>query len=466
MPLNFSFQYKQHFKLLIPIIVINAFGFLGLYLFMPRPLFYIEYALVLLALMVFKRYWQSFVLFIGIFIFDLFSLFSSLFLFQIGELFNSIRFLQLYHFSVQQLLAVTIFFAYLVLIGYLLKRSHLFIQLHKKLFLKILAGLYFIVIFFDTLSGSNKLTEKFIEQDFSKKNIIGSFVYDYAKYFTTHSNSKVETLNDTSIGFRAFLKDTTGNQLLIVVESWGELKDARLQNALNTWITKKFINKGYEVSSGKSITYGSTVAAGLRELTDTKGDYGYFLNKKSVETPYRSIFDEKKLQGYETFGFHPYTGRMFLRSIWWKNLGIQNLYFREQYLIENISIKDEDLGEANYFPSVKDQIFFDYLIHKTKNAPKKFVYYLTLNSHIPYKSFGKDHDPTNLFDISKMEISDQARNQLIHIKNLLEYFSQKIESKDWNKILIVGDHMPPFLTLQDRGFYEDGKVPYLLITKH
>ncbi|NBV11527.1 MAG: hypothetical protein EBS04_08770 [Chitinophagia bacterium] len=71
----------------------------------------------------------------------------------------------------------------------------------------------------------------------------------------------------------------------------------------------------------------------------------------------------------------------------------------------------------------------------------------------------------NQFDVSKMDITSQAKNQLIHIKNLLEYFSQKIEPKDWNKILIVGDHTPPFLIKKDRNFYVDGKVPYLLITK-
>lgn len=464
--MNILLQYKQHLKLLIPIIVINAFGLVGLYLFLPRPLFYIEYAFVLLALIVFKNYWQSLTLFIFIFIFDLFNLFSSLFLFQLGDFFYSIRFIQFYHFSILQIMAGTSFFAYLFLIGYLLKKSHPFIQSHKKLFLKILASLYLIVIFFDFLSGSNKLTEKFIEVDFSKKNIVGSFVKDYVQYFSNVSNSQIETLKDSSIGFSSFFKDTTGNQMLIVVESWGELKDSKLQKEFFIWITKKFEKKGYEVSLGRSSTYGSTVAAGLRELTNSKGDYGYFLNKKSAETPLRSIFDEKKLQGYETFGFHPYTGRMFFRSIWWKNLGIQNLYFREQYLIENISIKNEDLGEANYFPSVKDEIFFDYVLNKTKNSPKKFVYYLTLNSHIPYNAVGKDHDPTSQFDISKMEISYQAKNQLIHIKNLLEYFSQKLEPNKWNKVLIVGDHMPPFLTKKDRNFYIDGRVPYVLMKKH
>lgn len=465
MPLSFLSQFKQHIKLLIPIIAINAFGLIGLYFFMPRPLLYIEYLLVLSALVLFKNYWKSFVLFIIIFIFDIFYFFSSLFLFQIRDFFYSIRFLNQYHFNFQHILIAIPLLAYLLFIKYVLKKSHSLIQEHKKLFIQILACVYFIIFFFDILSGSNKLTENFIAQDFSKKNIIGSFSKEYFKFFTSLGNSKVETLNATSIGFKAFLKDTTGNQMLIVVESWGEIKDVKLQKELDSWIAKKFENKGYAVSIGSTKTYGSTVAAGLRELTNAKGDYSFYLNNKSVETPFKSIFDEKKLQGYETFGFHPYTGQMFLRSVWWKNIGIQNLYFKEQYLLENSTKENLVKGEAYYFPSIKDEIFFDYVLNKTKKTPKKFVYFLTVNSHIPYNAIGNDHSPTNQFDISKMDISSQAKNQLIHIKNLLEYFSQKIETKDWNKILIVGDHMPPFPTNQDRNFYVDEKVPYLLITK-
>ncbi len=465
MPLNFLSQSKQYIKGLIPILIINAFGLVGLYLFMPRPLFYLEYLLVLLALIVFKKYWPSFVLFILIFVFDLFSIFSSLFLFQLDEFFSSLSFIKFYHFSFQQILIGVVFFSYLFLIGYVLKWSHKIVQQNKKTFIKVLVIFYFIMGSLDMLSGSNKLTEGFIKQDFSKKNIAASLMNDYFKTFSDLGNSKVETLKDSSMGFKAFLKDTTGNQLLIVVESWGELKDAKLQQGLASWIAKKFEVKGYRVSTGDSKYYGSTTASGLREMTNTKGEYSYYLNHKSAVTPFKSIFDVKHNQGYETFGFHPFTGRMFSRSVWWKNLGIQNLYFRDQYLFENISKVNEVAGEA-HFPSVKDEKFFDYLLDKTKTTPKKFVYFLTVNSHLPYNTIGKDNSPTAQFDISKMAISDHAKYQLIHIKNLLEYFSQKIESKDWNKILIVGDHIPPFPTLQDRGFYVDGKVPYLLITKN
>ena len=112
-----------------------------------------------------------------------------------------------------------------------------------------------------------------------EKNIAASLVNDYVKTFSEVGNSKVMALKDSSMGFKAFLKDTTGNQLLIVVESWGELKDAKLQNELTSWISKKFEAKGYKLSAGDSKYYGSTTAAGLRELTNTKGEYSYYLNR-------------------------------------------------------------------------------------------------------------------------------------------------------------------------------------------
>ena len=464
MQLSALSKYKIVLKLSIPILVINAFGLCGLYLFMPRPLFYYEYAFVLIGLSMFKTYWPSFILFILIFFFDIFNLFSSLYLFQLNEFFASLSFIKLYHFTFQQVLLAVLFFAYLFFMGYILMRSHKIIQARKRLFTQILAWVYFTIVFLDMLSGSNKLTENFIQQNFVKKNIASSLVNDYVKTFSAIGNNKIEKLQDTSMGFKTFANDSSGNQLLIIVESWGELKDAKLQKALFNWISNKFETKGYNVQTGNSNYYGSTTAAGLRELTNTKGEYTYFINHKSDTTLFKSIFDIKYKQGYQTFGFHPFTGRMFSRSVWWKNIGIQQAYFRDDYIFENISrIKDVD-GEAP-FPSVKDEKYLDFLLDKTKSSPKKFVYYLTVNSHIPYHSITFDKDPDASFDIKKMKISDQAKYQLTHIKNLLEYFSQKIDAKEWNKILIVGDHTPPYPTARERNFYVEGKVPYLLITK-
>ncbi len=68
-------------NLLIPFIVVNLFSVFGLIVFFPRSIFYYEYAFVLLALWLFKKTWPSILLFISIFILDVFTLFSSLFLF-------------------------------------------------------------------------------------------------------------------------------------------------------------------------------------------------------------------------------------------------------------------------------------------------------------------------------------------------------------------------------------------------
>lgn len=62
-------------------------------------------------------------------------------------------------------------------------------------------------------------------------------------------------------------------------------------------------------------------------------------------------------------------------------------------------------------------------------------------------------------------ISEEAKNQLRFIKNLVGEFIQKIDTNKWQKVLIMGDHNPPYLNKKDRNFYSDKMVPYILIYK-
>lgn len=91
---------------------------------------------------------------------------------------------------------------------------------------------------------------------------------------------------------------------------------------------------------------------------------------------------------------------------------------------------------------------------------------LTENSHLPFK--GNLNKPlfSNIFDIdSEINLSDEAKNQGKRISIFLEYVASHIESSRFQKIIIVGDHMPPFARKQDRLFYNNKFVPYCIITK-
>ena len=92
------------------------------------------------------------------------------------------------------------------------------------------------------------------------------------------------------------------------------------------------------------------------------------MDKKS-DTTIKSIFDYKNGQRYDTYPFHPFSGRMFSRSIWWKNLGTKELYFRENY-VKDYPNDTKNIDNEAHFPSIKDEAFFDYLNLKTKNSSK------------------------------------------------------------------------------------------------
>ena len=62
-------------------------------------------------------------------------------------------------------------------------------------------------------------------------------------------------------------------------------------------------------------------------------------------------------------------------------------------------------------------------------------------------------------------ISANAKSQLARVQEILSYLVQKADSNKWNKILVVGDHPPPFLSPGDRNFYSNQVVPYLVLTK-
>jgi hypothetical protein len=455
-------------NLILPFLVVNLFSIFGLFVFFPRSIFYYEYAVVLLALWFFKKPWPSILLFILIFIVDVFTLFSSLFLFQLNEFIASIQFANLYKFNFSQILLVLLGVAYAWFIIKVLSNAQKNIHQNTKRFLYTFLIIYGTIFVVDITTGNsifysieNEERERHREKD--HKNLASSLFYDQYKELSKVSNNEPVVLKDSSITFSAFVKDTIGNQMTIVVESWGVIADNTIQKKLEQSLIRVFNKEGYSVTTGLSKYYGSTTAAGLRELTNTKGEYGYFMDKKS-DTTIKSIFNYKNEQGYDTYAFHPFTGRMFSRSIWWKNLGPKALYFRDNY-VKDYPDDQKNIVNETHFPAIKDEAFFDYLNDLTKNSSKKYAYYLTVNSHLPYQQNPIDHNIDSGLDLNKLKLSGEAKYQLIHIKNFIIYVARNIAINKWDKVVIVGDHTPPFYTKQERSFYKEGVVPYMVIQK-
>ena len=155
---------------------------------------------------------------------------------------------------------------------------------------------------------------------------------------------------------------------------------------------------------------------------------------------------------------------MFQRNIWWKNIGIDNLNFREN--IQSFYNYKLKLNYNTSFISVNDEDAFNFIQAKTSKEGKQFSYLLTENSHLPFMSNVEKPIFTHLFDIdNEINLSTEAKNQHKRITNFLVYVANHLDSSKFQSILIVGDHMPPFVKKGDRFFYSKEYVPYLIVSK-
>jgi len=458
---------KSWIQFTILFLVINSLGLVGFFIYLPRSLFYYEYALVILALLYFKKPSAAFIIFLILFLFDFLDSFASIFLFKTDELFRILKFIEYYHLSTIQILYGSIIIFYLIIVYKCLQFYQHSIKKNKKASLQFLFIIYFIIFSLDFLNGSSKLIDQKKAWVISTNNILSALTNNYFyfinQYFHKIGDERVIAYSELSPVFTYLESDSISNELVIIVESWGLMNDSLKQQNLQEYINNKIKNSRFTSKWGITPFEGGTTSAGLKQLVNVKGDYHYYLNHQSKNETSQSIFDIKNKQGYQTNGFHSYTGEMFTRELWWPNIGIQKMYFRNNYILDKPTVKSKIYGEAP-FPSIKDNLMFDYLMTKTSidSSKKQFTYFLTVNSHLPFRVINKQAVDTK-DPILQYAISEEAKNQLIFIKNLLSYVIENLPRSNYQKIVIVGDHMPPFINARDRYFYNSKMVPYLYL---
>ena len=66
---------------------------------------------------------------------------------------------------------------------------------------------------------------------------------------------------------------------------------------------------------------------------------------------------------------------------------------------------------------------------------------------------------------NELKLSEEAKNQIKRISNFLAYIAINLDPNKFQKLLIVGDHIPPFIKKEDRDFYNNQFVPYLIVSR-
>lgn len=163
------------------------------------------------------------------------------------------------------------------------------------------------------------------------------------------------------------------NLLLIVVESWGQMKDQRIQDAmLKPLLAER--ERFQWLKTGQAPGDHATVEAELRYLCGLGARY---LNLESVTEGFEHCMPwQLKARGYTTTAIHAADGGMHARKFWYPRAGFDEILFHDTAHWKT---------HCHSFPGACDrEIMASTLPAAFAGKDHQFVHWMTLNTHAPY----------------------------------------------------------------------------------
>lgn len=297
------------------------------------------------------------------------------------------------------------------------------------------------------VGSSMYFSENIIEQN-RKAFDLGR--YDNVEYVPVRwPSALMQTLGSDSEN-----KTSSRKILFIIAESWGSPGDRRVLNSQIKSIESSDNVRGMTLGSVHAI--GATAFAEFRELC---GKLPTKLNLKEISEAGLGECWPKMLarQGYRTVSVHGAHGTMYDRLHWYPVIGFQEKIFKENMPIIT--------GEQCYsFPGYCDKNLFEVVGHKLAGNDEIFLYWLTLNSHMPY-------DRRDIFEY-RMGLCEDVFGRgysegLCNYHNLhvqfFEGLAKLIRNSELSgtEVVVVGDHPPIFGDESSKSYFEINKVPFL-----
>ena len=452
--MNIKVPHKPFYMILIVLGINLLLGAFNL-LYLGRPIVYFEYLLIPLLFSFSGSYYYRFIVLLGLVFSDLLISISKIYYFDTFNFLQKFRSIFISNFSLKIWLviiasALLIFILIHLIIKKTVVTSIATTKKHKKFWLIFFVASFSIIFLFDSLFGSSTLQFKpngKINANISQ-SIIRQYIKDARVYFKKYLLvSKIENFknidNKNSITYQYLLNDSSSKQALIILESWG------LHNNLQKRMEQikpilMLSNIGYTVHLDSSLFFGGTSQAEARELFNKSGEVYYSIIQHGF-SDINGITQQKKEEGYNTTallsfsGFYS-SGYHFRKAAGFNN--IKDFSFFRQLATTNYS---------NHYISVNDEAVFDYGFKQLSKQNKAFLYILTINTHLPF------HTQTGMSELE---------SQYQRIKQQFSFLANLLKKYPVNKLVIVGDHPPPFLTEFERSHYATKYVPALIIQKH
>lgn len=320
-----------------------------------------------------------------------------------------------------------------------------------------------IVMFLDVRFSANALAEG--EAYTLNTNIAASSVNNLRVALTTADFSEVTQYFSPMESASDLLRESIvpggdGFQtvILIVVESLGEISNPEVNRFQLEPILALKNQAGLVFNNGVVGFEGSTVPGELRELCRIKylavhPDKSVLPSENCLPMMYAGL-------GYRTLAIHGFIGTVFSRNRWYPALAFDDIWFAPE-LDARIS-QARRCGIA--FHGICDSDIWEMISEPgfTQTDARQFIYWLTLSAHLPVESPGESMSKTCAPYELLVEYPELC-SLVLQQRQFLSAIAIKISQRELNntRILLVGDHMPPFLDTGIRALFDSKHVPYV-----
>jgi hypothetical protein len=250
------------------------------------------------------------------------------------------------------------------------------------------------------------------------------------------------------------------NIAVILVESQGMLKSEGDMRRVLAPLIDAAIQNRYKVNMGTVRFFGATMFGELRTLCRIYMPQAVPQDLPGLDRCLPSVLSRL---GYQTVSFHGFDSWLYERPLWYPKIGFQRSFFGEQL---------RPMAPPSDICTMAIKVACDTWIagqvERELQTPeawkkKKFVYWVTLNSHLPVNS---ELARESSFDCLKTATLAQETKPCelakIHYQLYLR-IKQLVLDPDIapTRFILVGDHMPPFVSLEERALYDLEHVPFV-----
>lgn len=243
--------------------------------------------------------------------------------------------------------------------------------------------------------------------------------------------------------------------MLVLVESMGLPKDPALQAWLMSRLATQRLQSRWVISQSDDEFRGSTTSGELRTLCGLQGHYSRLDDTLTADC----LPSRLAAQGQTSIGIHGFGLRMFDRAQWWPRIGLTPWHWPE----------DEAKGWPMHcnlaFPGVCDGAVLDQAV-KEAQQPGRFVYALTLDTHLPLDLPHLAPLPDELRVACRRSVTPNDACRLVQrLGEVLARLEQSLASaRATPYVVVVGDHAPPFGEAANREAFAQDRVPMFVMT--